>query len=65
MSRLILTLGNQLFPIEKIKIIQKEYKNIFVFMKEDRELCTYYKFHKQDHFFLIGDENLSARADRK
>lgn len=54
MSRLILTLGNQLFPIEKIKIIQKEYKNIFVFMKEDRELCTYYKFHKHKIIFFLS-----------
>lgn len=54
MSDLILTLGNQLFPIEKIKKIQKESKDLLVFMKEDRELCTYFKFHKHKIIFFLS-----------
>lgn len=54
MSHLVLTLGNQLFPIEKIKKLQKEHKNTVVFMKEDRELCTYFKFHKHKIIFFLS-----------
>ncbi len=54
MSYLILTLGNQLFPVEKIKKLQKENTNVLVFMKEDRELCTYYKFHKHKIIFFLS-----------
>ena len=39
---LLILLGNQLFPIEKIREINPDY----IFMAEDHNLCTYEKHHK-------------------
>ncbi len=41
-NQLILILGNQLFPISELKKINSK----IVFMAEDYNLCTEYKFHK-------------------
>lgn len=51
---LMITLGNQLFDPELVrKKISDETKTIF-FMREDRELCTYYKFHKHKLIFFLA-----------
>jgi deoxyribodipyrimidine photolyase-related protein len=39
----LLILGNQLFPIHRLKAFRQH----SIFMSEDPELCTYFKFHKQ------------------
>ncbi|MFN7904227.1 MAG: cryptochrome/photolyase family protein [Pseudobdellovibrionaceae bacterium] len=50
---LILILGNQLFDPRKWPG-QLKAKNNIVFMREDPELCTYYKFHKQKIIFFLA-----------
>ncbi|MCC6138932.1 MAG: cryptochrome/photolyase family protein, partial [Bdellovibrionaceae bacterium] len=49
---ILLVLGNQLFDPalwpEQLK------SNKAVFMREDRELCTYYKFHKHKIIFFLA-----------
>ncbi len=42
----ILILGNQLFPISILSTKLQFLENPIFFMREDFELCTYYKFHK-------------------
>jgi deoxyribodipyrimidine photolyase-related protein len=49
--RAILILGNQLFSTALLKERMPEIS--LVFMREDAELCTHFKYHKQKiHFFL-------------
>ena len=48
-KELLIILGNQLFPINKLKTIGC--KNIF--MAEDIGLCTYIKHHKQKIAFFL------------
>jgi deoxyribodipyrimidine photolyase-related protein len=49
----LLLLGNQLFDP---KILEKHNveKDSLVFMREDPELCTYYKFHKHKIIFFLS-----------
>ncbi len=54
MSHLHLTLGNQLFNPELVKKHLHEHKKINVFMREDKELCSYYQFHKQKIIFFLA-----------
>ncbi len=49
---LIIILGNQLFDPKKWPSSLKGKKTIF--MREDRELCTYYKFHKHKIIFFLA-----------
>jgi deoxyribodipyrimidine photolyase-related protein len=51
-----LILGNQLFDPEIFKkhIKAKDINNIIFFMKEDRELASYYKFHKHKILFFFS-----------
>ena len=49
-KELLIILGNQLFPINKLKTIGCE--NIF--MAEDFGLCTEEKYHKQKIFFFLS-----------
>lgn len=50
---LVLVLGNQLFPVsllaERISA-----NDVTVFMREDEELCTYYRFHKHKIVFFLS-----------
>jgi deoxyribodipyrimidine photolyase-related protein len=46
----LLILGNQLFSPELIK---KKFKPDVVFMREDFELCSYFKFHKHKIIFTL------------
>ena len=41
--KLLLILGNQLFPLNKVEKFKKDH---VVFMSEDHELCSYEKHHK-------------------
>ena len=50
----VLSLGNQLFEPSLIKNKFKKGEKISVFMREDRELCTYYRFHKQKIIFFLA-----------
>lgn len=51
---LVIVLGNQLFnPSIYTKKNIDSTKTIF-FLREDRELCTYYKFHKQKIIFFLA-----------
>jgi len=49
-SSLHLILGNQLFPKQYFENINAQY----FFMAESKELCTYYKFHKQKLVFFLS-----------
>jgi deoxyribodipyrimidine photolyase-related protein len=55
MKKLILILGNQLFEPQLILKKIQSGDNVQIFMREDRELCTYYRHHKQKiQFFLTA-----------
>ncbi len=54
MSHLHITLGNQLFQPDHLKTQLKDHKKITVFIREDKELCTYYQFHKQKIIFFLA-----------
>ncbi|MBC7421175.1 MAG: cryptochrome/photolyase family protein [Bdellovibrio sp.] len=45
-------MGNQLFDPKQWPAALKEKKTVF--MREDRELCTYYKFHKHKIIFFLA-----------
>lgn len=60
MKKALLILGNQLFDLTHL--IPKEKRNEYiVFMREDKELCTYFAFHKQKILFFF----LAMRAYAK
>ena len=51
---LLLILGNQLFdPKTWPKDLTKSEPSVF--MREDVELCTYYKFHKHKIIFFLAE----------
>ncbi len=49
----LLILGNQLFDTKFLTKHNVE-KDTLVFMREDQELCTYYKFHKHKIIFFLS-----------
>lgn len=51
---LILLLGNQLFPTESLKENYNSSEPFQVFMREDLELCTYFRFHKHKIIFFLS-----------
>lgn len=51
---LVLILGNQLFEPSHIQRHLPPDAPFTVFMREDRELCTYFKFHKQKIIFFLA-----------
>ena len=51
MQNLHFILGNQLFPEKYLNLNKKE--NV-IFMAEDYELCTHYKFHKHKIVFFLS-----------
>ncbi len=51
---LVLILGNQLFEPLIIKKNLGQNQKASVFMREDQELCTYFKFHKQKIIFFLA-----------
>jgi deoxyribodipyrimidine photolyase-related protein len=51
---LVLVLGNQLFAVDHFKKCLPNAKDVVVFMREDAELCTYYKFHKHKIIFFLA-----------
>lgn len=48
--RLLLVLGDQLFPIPYFE----SYKDSIVFMKEDVGLCTHFRYHKHKIIFFLS-----------
>lgn len=52
--KLILILGNQLFDPKILKLNQVDTKNSVVFMREDPELASYFKFHKHKIIFFFA-----------
>jgi deoxyribodipyrimidine photolyase-related protein len=49
----VLVLGNQLFdPTKNLSKVNK--KTTVIFMREDAELCQYYKFHKHKIIFFLS-----------
>lgn len=50
----LLVLGNQLFSTDCLKKNGIDAKNFCIFMREDYELCTYYKFHKHKIIFFLA-----------
>lgn len=53
-TKVLLLLGNQLFAPEKVKAECKRLGVKTLFMREDQELCTYYKFHKHKIIFFLA-----------
>ena len=51
---LVLVLGNQLFDPQIIKKNLGRTEKASIFMREDQELCTYFKFHKQKIIFFLS-----------
>ncbi len=58
---LFLVLGNQLFPSSKIKENFSAKEKITVFIREDKELCEYFSFHKIKITFFLS--SMRAYAD--
>jgi deoxyribodipyrimidine photolyase-related protein len=54
MKNLCLILGNQLFDPKILKNKIKDQSNTIFFMREDRELASYYKFHKHKIVFFFA-----------
>ena len=50
----ILVLGNQLFDTANFKVLGVNKKNTIFFMREDRELASYYRFHKHKIIFFFA-----------
>lgn len=51
---LFLILGNQLFSPTEVKKNIKDINQCIIFMREDFELCQYFKFHKQKIIFFLS-----------
>ena len=51
---LVVILGNQLFSPQNLKADFFKSQQVTVFMREDRELCTYYKFHAHKIVFFLS-----------
>lgn len=51
---LFLILGNQLFDPQFLSDHHKKNPINVLFMREDNELCTYYKFHKHKIIFFLS-----------
>jgi len=47
---ILLIMGNQLFPVANLP----NKSDVLVFMAEDRELCTYYRFHKHKIILFLA-----------
>lgn len=52
MKKALLVLGNQLFDLDAI-IPEDKRSEYIVFICEDKELCTYFQFHKQKILFFF------------
>lgn len=50
----VLVLGNQLFDPQEIKKHFPSGEKYQIFMREDVELCTYYRFHKHKIIFFLS-----------
>jgi deoxyribodipyrimidine photolyase-related protein len=54
MKKIVLILGNQLFSIPELKSRVGSDSDFSVFMREDEELCTYFRFHQQKITFFLS-----------
>ena len=59
-SGVLLVFSNQLFPVKHLPPRQ----SVTIFMAEDPELCTYYKFHKHKIILLLAAMRSWAGAAR-
>ena len=59
-SGVLVVFGNQLFPVKHLPPRQ----SVTIFMAEDPELCTYYKFHKHKIILLLAAMRSWAGAAR-
>ncbi len=53
-SHLVLILGNQLFPVERVKEKLLHEKDVIIFMREDEGLCTHFRYHKHKILFFLA-----------
>ncbi len=51
---LFLVLGNQLFDPKQLSKLKMDKESTIFFMREDRELATYYRFHKHKIVFFFA-----------
>ena len=54
MQRLIVILGNQLFDPRLLCRVHPPGNDLSIFMREDRELCTYFRFHQHKLVFFLA-----------
>ena len=54
MKKLILILGNQLFAPHLLRAKLADTDTFQIFMREDRELCVHFKYHKQKLLFFLA-----------
>lgn len=50
----VLILGNQLFPIESLQQKLPKTGTLRIFMREDEELCTHFKYHQHKIIFFLA-----------
>ncbi|MFZ9596459.1 MAG: cryptochrome/photolyase family protein [Bdellovibrionia bacterium] len=65
MKSVCLILGNQLFHPELLKQELKEKKDVLIFMREDRELCTHFRYHQQKIVLFLAAMRHYARELRE
>jgi deoxyribodipyrimidine photolyase-related protein len=66
MVQLFLVLGNQLFSPNLLSKTNVTTKNTIFFMREDQELCRYFRFHKQKIiFFLSAMRHFKQELEKK
>ena len=56
----LLILGNQLFAPSHFSQLEK--KKTIIFMREDRDLCTHFKYHKHKIIFFLSAMRKNARS---
>ncbi len=64
-SHLVVILGSQLFPLEKLKERLSPGLGLTIFMREDEELCTHFKYHKHKILFFLSAMRGYAQELRK
>ncbi len=64
-THLIVILGNQLFPLEILKERFGSASGAIIFMREDEELCTHFKYHKHKILFFLSAMRAYAQELRE
>ena len=63
-TQLIVILGSQLFPLERLRERINPGSGVIIFMREDEELCTHFKYHKHKILFFLSAMRIYAQELR-